>query len=95
MSVDQAEVRRIARLARIAIEEHEVPRLQEQINAVLSFVEVLQEADVDQVAPMRSVIPSVLPLREDCVTDGEIVDKILANAPASEGGFFLVPKVVE
>ncbi len=95
MSVDQATVRRIARLARIAVEESEIPHLQGEINAILAFVEELKEVNVEGVEPMTSVIPMKLPMREDVVTDGEIPQKVLANAPLSEDGFFLVPKVVE
>ena len=95
MSVDQATVRRIARLARIAVSEAEVPHLQSEINAILSFVEALGEVDVEGVEPMTSVIPMKLPLRADVVTDGEIEQLVLANAPLAEDDFFLVPKVIE
>ena len=95
MSVDQAAVRRIAHLARIAVSDAEVPHLQDEINAILSFVEELGEVDVEGVEPMTSVIPMKLPMREDVVTDGEIEPAVLANAPLTEDGFFLVPKVVE
>jgi len=95
MSVDQATVRRIAHLARIAVTDAEVPHLQSEINAILAFVEDLVKVDVEGVEPMTSVIPMKLPMREDVVTDGEIQQLILANAPLSEDGFFLVPKVVE
>ena len=95
MSVDQATVRRIAHLARIAVSEAEVPHLQSEINAILAFVAELDAVDVEGVEPMTSVIPMKLPMREDVVTDGEISAKVLANAPLTERGFFLVPKVVE
>jgi aspartyl-tRNA(Asn)/glutamyl-tRNA(Gln) amidotransferase subunit C len=95
MSVDQAEVRRIAHLARIAVTDAEVPHLQDQINAILSFVEALSAVDVSGVEPMTSVIPMKLPMRDDVVTDGEIEPAILANAPLAEDGFFVVPKVIE
>jgi aspartyl-tRNA(Asn)/glutamyl-tRNA(Gln) amidotransferase subunit C len=95
MSVDQAAVRRIARLARIAVTDDEVPHLQSEINAILAFVEELGAVDVEGVEPMTSVIPMNLPMREDVVTDGEIGPLVLANAPLTEDGFFLVPKVVE
>ena len=95
MSVDQAAVRRIAHLARIAVTDAEVPHLQSEINAILAFVEDLAKVDVEGVEPMTSVIPMKLPMREDVVTDGEIQKLILANAPLTEDGFFLVPKVVE
>jgi len=95
MSVDQAAVRRIAHLARIAVSDAETPHLQAEINAILSFVEALNEVDVEGVEPMTSVIPMKLPMRDDVVTDGEIAPLVLANAPLTEDGFFLVPKVVE
>ncbi len=95
MSVDQAAVRRIARLARIAVTESEVPHLQDEINAILAFVEELSAVDVEGVEPMTSVIPMILPMREDIVTDGGIAAQVLANAPLTEDGFFLVPKVIE
>ena len=95
MSVDQATVRRIARLARIAVSDAEVPHLQNEINAILAFVAELDAVDVSGVEPMTSVIPMTLPMREDVVTDGEIATAVLGNAPLSEDGFFLVPKVIE
>ena len=95
MSVDQAAVRRIARLARIAVTDAEVPHLQAEINAILAFVEDLNAVDVEGVEPMTSVVPMKLPMRADVVTDGEIASLVLANAPLSEDGFFVVPKVVE
>jgi aspartyl-tRNA(Asn)/glutamyl-tRNA(Gln) amidotransferase subunit C len=95
MAVDHTAVRRIAHLARIAVSEAEVPHLQGEINAILAFVAELDAVDVEGVEPMTSVIPMKLPMREDIVTDGEIESLILANAPLSEDGFFLVPKVVE
>ena len=95
MSVDLTAVRRIAHLARIGVNDAEVPHLQSEINAILKFVEALDEVDVDGVEPMTSVIPMRLPMREDVVTDGEIAQKVLANAPLTEDGFFLVPKVIE
>jgi aspartyl-tRNA(Asn)/glutamyl-tRNA(Gln) amidotransferase subunit C len=95
MSVDQAMVRRIARLARIAVSDADVPHLQGELNAILAFVEQLNEVDVSGVEPMTSVTPMVMKKRRDGVTDGGYPEKIVANAPATEDGFFLVPKVVE
>jgi aspartyl-tRNA(Asn)/glutamyl-tRNA(Gln) amidotransferase subunit C len=95
MSVDLNEVRRIAHLARIGVSEAEALHLQGAINAILKFVEALETVDVDGVEPMSSVIPMCLPMRDDVVTDGEIAAKVLANAPLTEDGFFLVPKVIE
>jgi aspartyl-tRNA(Asn)/glutamyl-tRNA(Gln) amidotransferase subunit C len=95
MSVDQDTVRRIAHLARIAVSDAEVPHLMGEINAILSFVEALGAVDVEGVEPMTSVIPMKLPLRADVVTDGEIENLVLANAPLVEDNFFLVPKVIE
>ncbi|PZQ80199.1 MAG: Asp-tRNA(Asn)/Glu-tRNA(Gln) amidotransferase GatCAB subunit C [Ancylobacter novellus] len=95
MSVDQATVRRVAHLARIAVTEDEVAHLQGELNAILAFVEQLGEVDTTDVEPMTSVIPLKLPLRADVVNDGFYPERVLANAPLAEDGFFAVPKVVE
>ena len=95
MSIDAATVRRIAHLARIAVEDGEVEHLRGEINAILAFVEQLSEVDVDDVEPMTSVTPMVMKKRQDEVTDGGIADAIVANAPATVDHYFLVPKVVE
>jgi aspartyl-tRNA(Asn)/glutamyl-tRNA(Gln) amidotransferase subunit C len=95
MSVDAATVRRIAHLARIAVAESEVQHLQGELNAILAFVEQLDEVDVDGVEPMTSVMPMEMKKRPDVVNDGEIADEVVANAPETQDHFFLVPKVVE
>jgi aspartyl-tRNA(Asn)/glutamyl-tRNA(Gln) amidotransferase subunit C len=95
MSVDAATVRRIAHLARIKVTDAEVPHLQSELNAMLSFVEQLSEVDIAGVEPMTSVMPMEMKRRPDVVDDGDIADDIVVNAPATEGHFFLVPKVVE
>jgi aspartyl-tRNA(Asn)/glutamyl-tRNA(Gln) amidotransferase subunit C len=95
MSVDNDTVRRVAHLARIAVAEGEVESLRGELNAILAFVDQLGEVDVDAVEPMTSVTPMTMKMRQDQVTDGGIVDAIIANAPAHEHHFFLVPKVVE
>jgi len=95
MSVDTKTVRRIAHLARIAVADDEIPHLQEELNAILAFVEQLAAVDVADVEPMTSVTPMAMKQRPDVVTDGEIAEQILRNAPATQDGFFLVPKVVE
>jgi aspartyl-tRNA(Asn)/glutamyl-tRNA(Gln) amidotransferase subunit C len=95
MSVDAAAVRRIAHLARIAVADDEVEHLKGELNAILAFVEQLSEVNVDGVEPMTSVTPMEMKKRTDKVTDGGIPDDIVRNAPATEGRFFLVPKVVE
>jgi aspartyl-tRNA(Asn)/glutamyl-tRNA(Gln) amidotransferase subunit C len=95
MSVDEATVRHIARLARIAVSDAEVRALAPELNNILGWVEQLQEVDVEGIEPMTAVIPNALRLRDDVVTDGGIRDKVLANAPAAEHGFFAVPKVIE
>ena len=95
MSVDADTVRRIAHLARIAVTDAEVPHLQGELNAMLAFVEQLSEVNVDGVEPMTSVTPMEMKKRPDIVNDGGIADQVVANAPATEGHFFLVPKVVE
>jgi aspartyl-tRNA(Asn)/glutamyl-tRNA(Gln) amidotransferase subunit C len=95
MSVDAVTVRRIAHLARIAVADEEVEHLRGELNAILAFVEQLGEVDVAGVEPMTSVTPMRMKQRPDVVTDGDIADQILRNAPATEGDYFLVPKVVE
>ena len=85
MSVDAATVRRIAQLARIAVTEDQVPHLQGELNAMLDFVELLSEVNVDGVEPMTSVIPMEMKKRAD----------VVRNAPETQNHFFLVPKVVE
>lgn len=95
MSVDAATVRRIAQLARIAVTEAEVPHLQGELNAMLAFVEQLSEVNVDGVEPMTSVTPVDMKKRADVVTDGNKAEDIVANAPATDRDFFMVPKVVE
>ena len=95
MSVDAKTVRRIAHLARIAVTDDEVEHLKGELNAILAFVEQLSEVDVKGVEPMTSVTPMAMKKRADIVTDGGIPDDILKNAPASEGHYFVVPKVVE
>ncbi len=95
MSVDQATVRRIAHLARIAVSEEELAPLQGEVNAILAFVEQLNELNVEGVEPMTSVVPISMKMREDVVTDGEMPQKVTGSAPVSDDFFFVVPKVVE
>lgn len=95
MSLDPGVVRRIAHLARIAVEDREVERLNGEINAILAFVEALGAVDVSGVEPIASVLPMRMKKRADVVNDGGIVEDILANAPAREDNYFVVPKVVE
>ena len=95
MSVDNATVRRIAHLARIAIREDEVNHLKGELNDMLAFVEQLSEVNVAGVEPMTSVTPMAMKKRPDVVTDGGIAGDIVRNAPAAQDHFFVVPKVVE
>ena len=95
MSVDADTVRRVAHLARISVAEDEVEDLRGELNAILAFVEQLGEVNVEGVEPMTSVTPMAMKMREDVVNDGGIADDIIANAPAHEHHFFIVPKVVE
>jgi aspartyl-tRNA(Asn)/glutamyl-tRNA(Gln) amidotransferase subunit C len=95
MSVDADTVRRIAHLARVAVPESDVEHLRGELNAILAFVEQLQEVNIDGVEPMTSVTPMAMKKRADVVTDGGIADDIVKNAPQSHDNFFLVPKVVE
>lgn len=95
MSVDVATVKRVARLARLAVTEDEAVRMTGELNVILGFVEQLSEVDVSGVEPMTSVMPMAMKMRKDEVTDGNIADRIVANAPLTEQNFFEVPKVVE
>lgn len=95
MSVDKDTVRRVAHLARIEVAEADLEPLAGELSAILNFAEQLAEVDVEGVEPMTSVTPMALKRRADEVTDGDIRDKVLANAPDTREGFFAVPKVVE
>jgi aspartyl-tRNA(Asn)/glutamyl-tRNA(Gln) amidotransferase subunit C len=95
MSLDAATVRRIAALARIHVDEAEVATLQTELNGILGWIEQLNEVNVDGVAPLAGGANMALPMREDVVTDGGIVERVLANAPDRAGDYFAVPKVVE
>ena len=95
MSLDPATVRRIAKLARIRVTDAEVAPLQGQLNAILGWIEQLNEVNVDGVAPLTGAADMALRLRADAVTDGGIAEQVLANAPDRAGAFFAVPKVVE
>ena len=95
MAIDQATVRKIASLARIAISDAEAAAREGELNGILGWVAQLGEVDVTGVEPMTAVIPNTLRLRDDVVTDGGVRDDVLANAPQAEHGFFAVPKVIE
>ena len=95
MSVDIATVKRVAKLSRIAITDERAESMQSELNTILGFVEQLNEVNVDGVEPMTSVVDMTMRKRADEVTDGGKVDDIVANAPASDDHFFMVPKVVE
>lgn len=95
MSVDKETVKKIASLSRIAVTEAEADALVPELNNILGWVEQLSEVDCSNVEPMTAVIPNKLRLRDDVVTDGNVRDKVLANAPLADHGFFAVPKVIE
>jgi aspartyl-tRNA(Asn)/glutamyl-tRNA(Gln) amidotransferase subunit C len=95
MPIDIETARRVAKLARIRVEDDDLPALARELSGILSFMEQLNEVDIAGVAPMVSVTPMRLKWRADAVTDGGIQAQILANAPDAREGFFAVPKVVE
>lgn len=95
MQVDDATVRRIARLARIKISDSEVEALRSELSGILDWVEQLDEVDTADVEPMTRVVPIELKMRDDTVTDGEQADAVTANAPVKDKNFYVVPKVVE
>ena len=94
-TIDLETARRVAKLARIRVPDENLPQLAQQLSGILTFMEQLNEVDVDGVEPMTSVTPMRLKRRQDRVTDGNMQDKILSNAPDAREGFFAVPKVVE
>jgi aspartyl-tRNA(Asn)/glutamyl-tRNA(Gln) amidotransferase subunit C len=95
MSVDPDRVRRIAHLARIKVTDDELPHLAAELNSILAFVEELNQVDIEGVEPMTSVMPMRMKKRADAVNDGERADVVVANAPATDDHYFLVPKVIE
>ena len=95
MSVTKDDVRKVARLSRIAVDEAHLEELAGELNGILGWIDQLNEVDIDGVEPMTSVVETKLPMREDIVTDANIPDQVLANAPRTEDGFFVVPKSVE
>lgn len=95
MSVSKEDVRKVARLSRIAVEDDALDQLTKELSGILDWIEQLKEVDVEGVEPMTSVVDARLPMREDIVTDGGIADDVLSNAPRSDDGFFVVPKSVE
>jgi len=95
MSIDTETARKVAKLARIRVEEDELSALAGEFNTILGFIEQLQTVDVEGVEPMTSVTPQRLKRRADAVTDGDRQAAVLANAPDAREGFFAVPKVVE
>ena len=95
MSVTKNDVKKVARLSRIAVEDERLEALAGELNGIIGWIEQLNEVDVEGVEPMTSVVEASLPQREDKVTDGDKPEQVLANAPKSEDGFFVVPKAVE
>ena len=95
MSVNADQVRHVARLARLALGDDEIDRMVPELNNILGWVEQLGEVNTEGVEPLTAVIDQKLRLRDDVVTEGNIRDEILANAPDAQHGFFAVPKVIE
>jgi aspartyl-tRNA(Asn)/glutamyl-tRNA(Gln) amidotransferase subunit C len=95
MAIDEQTVRRVAHLARIALPEARVAPMVSELNGILAWIEQLNEVDIEGVEPMTSAVAVALPMRDDVVTDGGDPAKVLKNAPKSEDGFYVVPKVVE
>ncbi len=95
MAIDTDTARRVAHLARIAVQEDDLPALAAELSGILTFMEQLGEVDVDGIEPMTSVTPMRLKRRADIVTEGGMAEKVLSNAPDAREGFFAVPKVVE
>jgi aspartyl-tRNA(Asn)/glutamyl-tRNA(Gln) amidotransferase subunit C len=95
MSLDPATVRRIARLSRLRIDDEQVARMQGDLNGILGWIEQLNEVDVTGVEPLTGAAMMAMRMREDVVTDGDLQEAVLSNAPDRDGPFYAVPKVVE
>lgn len=95
MSLDPATVRRIAKLARLHLDEADIPRVQSELNGFLGWIEQLNEVDVTGIEPLTGAATLAMRLREDAITDGNLQEAVLANAPDRAGSFYAVPKVVE
>lgn len=95
MAIDQATVRKVANLARIKVTDEQVTNLEGELNQIIQFVEQLAEVDTDGVAPLTSAVEMTQPLRPDVINDGGYADQIIKNAPVSDDGYFLVPRVIE
>ena len=95
MAIDEQTVRRVAHLARIALPEARVAPMVSELNGIIAWIEQLNEVDIDGIEPMTSAVAISLPMRDDVVTDGGDPARVLKNAPKSEDGFYVVPKVVE
>ncbi|MCZ0812809.1 MAG: Asp-tRNA(Asn)/Glu-tRNA(Gln) amidotransferase subunit GatC [Pseudomonadota bacterium] len=95
MSIDKDTAAKVAKLARIRVEDDALSALAQEFNDILGFIEQLNEVDVEGIEPMTSVTPMRLKRREDVVTEGGMTDRVLSNAPDAREGFFAVPKVVE
>ena len=95
MSVDKNQVKHIARLARLAIDDDQASHMEKELNAILAWVEQLKEVDVTGVPPLTSVVAQRLKTRPDVVDDGGYPGDLMRNAPQAENNFFVVPKVLE
>ncbi len=95
MSVDKTTVSRVARLARINIDDDRLEPMAQELSAIMSWIEQLNEVNTDDVEPLASVTGHALPMRQDVVSDGDMAEKVVQNAPETMSGFFVVPKVVE
>lgn len=95
MSIDKDTVKRVARLARLSVTEEEADSLKGELNSILDWVEMLNEVDVDAVAPLTSVVTQEMKKRTDVINDGGYADRVVKNAPQSEDNYFMVPKVIE
>ena len=95
MSLSRDDVKKVAGLSRLRMADEQLDKMAPEINNILGFIEQLSEVNTDNVEPLANVARSSLPLRDDIVNDGDCVDKILANAPEAEEGYFAVPKIVE
>ena len=95
MSIDKNQVKKVAKLSRISLDDKKLESLSKDLISILNFVEELNKLDTKKTDPLTSVIDKTLETRKDEIIDGKIKDQILKNSPDKNEEFFIVPKVVE
>ena len=95
MSIDKSQVKKVAKLSRISLDDKKLESLSKDLDSILNFVEQLNKLDTKKTEPLTSIVDKTLEPRNDKINDGKIKDQILKNSPDKNDDFFIVPKVVE